>query len=57
MKAEYIRLIEELDRVLDTLRGFWLEAKTTAETAKHRNRIDALLDERLRLMGLRDSSL
>lgn len=55
MKAEYIRLIEEQDRVLATIRVFWMEAKTPAEIAKHRNRLDLVLDERLRVMKLRDA--
>lgn len=55
MKAEYIRLIAEQDRTLETIRAFWLEAKTPAEIAKHRNRLDLVLDERLRVMALRDS--
>ena len=56
MKAEYIQLITERDAILSTLRAFWVAARTPAERAPHMARINASLDERLRLMRLRDAA-
>lgn len=55
MKEQYIRLIAEQDRVLASLREIWLEV-APVHKQKHLDRIDAALDERLRLMALRDSA-
>lgn len=54
MKDEYIRLIADQDKSLSTLREFWMESRD-GDKAKWRTRIDAALDERLRLMNIRDS--
>lgn len=56
-KESYTNLIVELDRVLSTLRGFWLEASGDTDKEKWRKRLDDSLDERLRLMKLRDKQL
>ena len=54
MKDEYIKLISELDRTIDLLRTHWLEAQFK-DKARWLSRIDTTLDERLRLMALRDA--
>ena len=56
MEQEYIKLIGELDRVLSTLRDFWMNSKTPEEKTTWRIRIDESLDERLRLMRCRDAA-
>ena len=43
-------------RVLSLLRELWLDAKDDATKTKMRGRIDDALDERLRLMRLRDAA-
>lgn len=49
------RLILELDRVLELAAGLWKDAKINSpERARCRVRLDGLLDERLRLMSIRD---
>lgn len=55
METEYVKLIAELDKVLDTLRGFWMEAKNDEERKKWRLRLDQSLDESIRLMKCRDA--
>lgn len=55
MRSEYIRLIAEVDSVLSTIRGLWIDATTLAERERWRTRLDQLLDERLRLMRCRDA--
>ncbi len=55
MEQEYIKLIGDLDRVLSTIRDFWMNAKTSEEKAKWRIRLDESLDDRLRLMRCRDA--
>lgn len=55
MESEYIKLIAELDKLLSTLRKFWLEAKTPEDISKWYVRINESLDERLRLMKRRDA--
>lgn len=57
MHSEYIDLIAQIDRVLSMIREFWLAANHPGEIAKWRDRLDQSLDERLRLMRLRDASL
>jgi hypothetical protein len=51
---EYQRLIDELDKTLAMLRGFWMAAKSPKEKAEVFKKIDAALDDRLRYMKLRD---
>ena len=46
MRSEYIRLIAEVDSVLSTIRGLWIDATTLAESERWRARLDQLLDER-----------
>jgi len=53
MKEEYIKLISEHDKLLSTLRKNWTEAKGVDKT-NWMNKINSSLDERIRLMGLRD---
>jgi hypothetical protein len=54
MKNEYQKLIDEHDKTLGMLRADWLRAEP-AEKGKWIERINAALDERLRLMRLRDA--
>jgi len=54
MKKEYIKLIKEHDKTLDYLRKEWMEALDTKTKAPWREKLDTALDERLRLMKLRD---
>lgn len=56
MKQEYEKLIAEQDRVLSMLRDGWLKAPEK-DQAQWLGRIDAMLDERLRLMKLRDEAV
>lgn len=53
VKSEYIRLIVEHDRTLALLRKHLLEC-TPAHKHEWWERINSALDERLRLMKLRD---
>lgn len=55
MNTEHINLISGLDRVLESARAFWLDSTSHYERSKWRVRLDELLDERLRLMALRDN--
>ena len=51
----YNNLIAEVDALLDLVRLLWQEAPSnSAERMQYRGRLDQLLDERLRLMNLRD---
>jgi len=54
MKQHYIKLIEELDKTITMVRAFWQDGRDTGEKTKWRKRLDELLDERLKLMNLRD---
>jgi hypothetical protein len=54
MKAEYIKLIASLDRTLTMLRQIWLDAHVNKKR-KHMTHINETLEERFRLMQLRDS--
>ena len=53
MKKEYETLIAEHDKTLSYLRSEWLES-LTKEKDKWLTKINAALDERIRLMKLRD---
>lgn len=55
MKHEYAKLIAEHDRTLSMLRKQWMEAESK-DQPKYMERINAALDERLRLMALRDET-
>lgn len=53
--TEYSTLIAELDKTLSIVREMWMEASPESpEKRKAMLRLDQLLDERLRLMKLRD---
>lgn len=54
MKAEYEKLISEHDKTLSLLRQSQIDA-SPAMKAAWQERIDAALDERIRLMALRDA--
>ena len=53
MKKEYETLIAEHDKTLSYLRSEWLES-LTKDKDKWLTKINAALDERIRLMKLRD---
>lgn len=54
--AEYCRLIESFDStVLSIIRHNLLNAQTDSERQKWKKNMDDSLDERLRLMKIRDS--
>ena len=55
MQTEYQRHIAELDKTLSMLREGWMESKP-ADKSKWMDRINSMLDERLRLMSLRDNA-
>lgn len=55
MKSEYETLIENLDQTLLMLKDYWLESAPELKQT-WLSRIDKALDERLRLMKLRDTN-
>jgi hypothetical protein len=56
MTNQYIKLIEELDKTISMTRTFWMDARTNEDKKKWHKRIDELLEERMRLMNLRDAA-
>ena len=54
MKHEYSKIIQEFDKTLDFLRNQWQNASWLHKEAWVQ-RLNGALDERLRLMKLRDS--
>ncbi len=54
-KADYLRLIGEVDMLLATVHYQLTDARTSLEARKHKEQLDMLLDERLSIMKLRDS--
>jgi hypothetical protein len=56
MNNQYVKLIEELDKTISMTRTFWLDARTSEDKKKWYKRIDELLEERMRLMNLRDAA-
>ncbi len=56
MTHQYDSLISELDKTLSMVRTFWMEARDDGEKRKNTNRLNELLDERLRLMSARDAA-
>ncbi len=56
MKEHYKVCIENTDSCLSLLRSFWLEEKNLDLKTKWWEKIDSALDERLRLMKLRDAA-
>jgi len=55
MKTEYVTHIAELDKTLKMLSDMWKDEKDKKKITQFRSRIDSMLDERLRLMKLRDA--
>ena len=55
MNNQYVKLIEELDKTLSMTRTFWMDARSNDDKKKWYKRLDELLEERLRLMKLRDA--
>lgn len=53
-ESEYVRLISQLDLVLKGLKDLWMDARDPKDKATWMERINASLDERLRLMRCRD---
>ncbi len=49
-----VTLIAELDKMLSMMRGVWIEARDDGERTKSMERINGMLDERMRLMRMRD---
>ena len=54
LRQEYEQLICDHDKTLTLLRRQWLEASNPADRQQYYERINAALDERSRLMKLRD---
>lgn len=54
MRHEYQKLISEHDRTLSMLGKQWMEVEPK-DKPKYMERINSMLDERLRLMDLRDA--
>ena len=55
LRSEYVRLIEETDKVLSAKRGLWLTATTPEDRLKWKVGLNETLDERVRLMKCRDA--
>lgn len=55
--THYVELIAELDKTIALVRGFWIESTGDNERKKNLERLNQLLDERLRLMRGRDASV
>lgn len=56
MTSQYVTLISELDKTISMVRTFWNESRDDNEKRKNMNRINELLDERIRLMHARDAA-
>ncbi len=56
MTSSYLTLIAELDKTISMVRTYWMEARDDGEKRKTLNRLNELLDERLRLMSARDAA-
>ncbi len=56
MNESYAKLIEELDKNLKLMTAIWIEASPEAKP-KLNERINQMLDERLRLMKIRDETI
>lgn len=54
MKEEYQQIIEEYDKTLSMLREEWMSEKDKSKALVWIEKINQFLDERLRLMKLRD---
>lgn len=55
MKETYTETIVAVDAVLDILRTKWMEEKDEKKKSETMKKIDTVLDERSRLMKLRDA--
>jgi len=55
MKKKQPEVIEAVDEVLGLLREKWMSETDDKKKAELSKKIDSVLDERLRLMKLRDS--
>ena len=55
MNLQYVKLIEELDKTIGLARSSWMDARSNDDKNKWYKRINELLEERLRLMRLRDA--
>ncbi len=55
MKDEYNKLIAEMDKTLSLIKKQWEAAKPGKDKNDYEERLNATLDERFRLMGLRDT--
>lgn len=56
MQQEYVKLIKELDKVLDLTRTLWMQARDPKEKAGYLAKLNGQLDERWRLMAARDAA-
>lgn len=54
IREEYIKLIAELDTVIEHFRKTWMEAKTPEAKVEPYNKLNELLEKRLDLMKKRD---
>jgi len=54
MQGEYIKLIAELDTIIEHFRKAWMEAKTPEAKVEPYNKLNELLEKRLDLMKKRD---
>jgi len=54
IREEYIKLIAELDAVIEHFRKAWMEAKTPEAKVEPYNKLNELLEKRLDLMKKRD---
>lgn len=55
MKEEYMKLIAERDVIISELRDSWMKEENLIEKEKLMRKINKQLDERIRLMKLRDN--
>ena len=48
-------MLENIDQLLSTARKYWLAAKSPEEKSEYMDKIDGLLDERLKFMPPKDN--
>lgn len=48
-------ILENIDQLLSTARKYWLAAKSPEEKSEYMDKIDSLLDERLKFMPPKDN--
>jgi hypothetical protein len=56
LHASYVNLIADFDQTIGIVRDLWLKARNHSEKAKTAQRLNDLLDERLRLEAARDEA-